>query len=115
MTYWIWSEEAFLASPATKQCETWSRSTLPELEDEPVISDIPSLLLAGQFDFVSPPYVAESIAANLSNSFYYEIPYGGHVTSFQGACPLSLAITFIEDPTVAPDASCLNELTLSFQ
>ena len=36
-------------------CEFWEVTPRPEIDSQPVVSDIPTLILAGQYDHATPP------------------------------------------------------------
>ena len=48
------------------------------METQPVVSDIPTLVVAGEYDPITPAKWAESAASHLANSFYFLFPGGGH-------------------------------------
>jgi pimeloyl-ACP methyl ester carboxylesterase len=88
-------------------CEIWDVEELGPVMDEPVVSDIPTLVLSGYFDPITPPAYAEEAAATLSNSFDFVVPWGGHGAATSGECQDSIILNFLRDPTSAPDATCL--------
>jgi len=89
-------------------CEMWGAEEADPIENELVSSDIPTLVLAGEYDPIAPPAWGELAAKTLDNSFYYEFPGVGHGASVSGeGCPLSVALAFLDDPTAEPDTSCL--------
>jgi len=93
-------------------CEIWGAKEAAPIENQPVASDIPTLLLAGEYDPVTPPSWGEMVAEGLSNSFYFEFPGVAHGASVTGGeCPLSVALAFLDDPTTEPDGSCLAEMS----
>lgn len=113
--------EAFMLSAlfgsgeATQRiCENWGAAPLSEIETEPVVSDIPTLILNGQFDPATPPYFGEQVAENLPNSFNYVFPGQGHAEGPAGGCPLEITLQFLENPTTEPDASCIDAMEVSF-
>lgn len=77
-------------------------------------SDVPTLIIAGQLNSMTPPAWPETAAETLSNSYRYGIPGCGHPPKFSGPCPASLALQFLKDPTRAPDSSCVSEIEVSF-
>ncbi len=91
-------------------CETWLAGTPDPVEDKPVRSDIPTLVLAGEYDPVTPPAWAEAAAKYLPNSFYYEFPGVGHSVSDSGDCAQAMIQEFLNDPESAPDATCLADV-----
>jgi pimeloyl-ACP methyl ester carboxylesterase len=73
---------------------------------QPVESDIPTLVLAGQFDPVTPPAWGELVAQDLPNSYLYEYTGAGHGPSMAVSCTRQMMIAFLKDPTRAPDDAC---------
>ena len=92
----------------TSFCELWDVEALPDFVREPVISDVPTLLLSGAFDPITPPDNAERVAQRLTNSFVYTAPFTGHGTIFDDTCALAVMEEFIQDPRVTPDPACLS-------
>jgi pimeloyl-ACP methyl ester carboxylesterase len=81
------------------------------IENDPVYSDIPTLILAGEYDPITPPSWGRIADETLSNSYYYEFPGVGHGAMVSGkSCPLDIALAFLDDPTLEPDATCLKEM-----
>lgn len=91
-------------------CEIWPSGQAGPLETEPVHSDIPTLLLAGEYDPYTPPSWAERAAATLSNSYVYVFPGIGHGPVVHSKCARNIMLEFIDDPTIEPDAACLAEI-----
>ncbi|MFN8374723.1 MAG: alpha/beta fold hydrolase [Anaerolineae bacterium] len=85
-------------------CSAWG---MPEpVASSPIVSsDIPTLVLAGQFDHITPPAYGEQVAAQLAHSFYVEFPNIGHAVTF-AACPARVMLRFTDDPTAAPLVDC---------
>ncbi len=79
-------------------CELWQAGTPPPLENEPVVSDIPTLVMAGEYDPITPPEWGENAAEYLTNAAFVEFPAVGHAASVSGDCPLAVATAFIDDP-----------------
>ena len=61
-------------------CADWPRATLPPGYREPVVSSVPTLLLSGELDPVTPPVWAEEARRTLSNSLHVVVPGVGHNT-----------------------------------
>jgi pimeloyl-ACP methyl ester carboxylesterase len=61
-------------------CEGWPRGTLPQGYREPVVSDVPTLLLSGELDPVTPPAWAEEAKRTLRHSLHVVVPGVGHNT-----------------------------------
>jgi pimeloyl-ACP methyl ester carboxylesterase len=91
-------------------CELWEVDAADPAENEAVVSEVPTLVLAGQFDPVSPPAWGRMAAETLENSYFYEIPGEGQGIMAANECGRSIGLSFLDDPTRAPDSSCLADL-----
>ena len=88
-------------------CQDWTGVPPNPRENQPVISNIPTLILAGEFDPITPPAWGQMTASHLPNSYYYEFPGNGHWVTRSSRCALSIMLTFLDNPLNPPDASCL--------
>jgi pimeloyl-ACP methyl ester carboxylesterase len=80
-------------------------------ENEAVHSDVPALILAGEYDPITPPEWGGLTAATLGNSFFYEFPGTGHGVMRSNECGLEIGLQFLADPQIEPDVSCLTTLS----
>jgi pimeloyl-ACP methyl ester carboxylesterase len=92
-------------------CELWRRGKIPSDYAEPTRSDIPALILTGQWDPVTPPVYGDTAAKFLPNSLHMIVPHGGH--GFGGLngldCINNLTVNFIErGTTTGLDTTCIN-------
>ena len=90
-------------------CASWGNPAPDSIDNAPVVSDVPTLLLAGEYDPITPPRWARQAASTLGNSFVYELPGIGHST-FGTACAQEIILTFLNDPTQAPERDCVANL-----
>jgi pimeloyl-ACP methyl ester carboxylesterase len=90
-------------------CEAWGLPAAPGLADEPITSDIPTLVLSGAYDPITPPEWSKAVADQLSNSYYYEFPASGHSVDSYNPCAESIKAAFVNDPFVSPDTSCMEQ------
>jgi hypothetical protein len=79
-----------------------------------VDSDIPTLVMSGEFDPVTPPSFGEAVAKHLNHAYAYSFPGVGHGTIDGGDCPVSMMLVFLENPTQAPDDNCITEMGIKF-
>jgi pimeloyl-ACP methyl ester carboxylesterase len=93
-------------------CQEWGMAAVDPREREPLVSAIPTLVLAGQYDPVTPPALGEEVVRTLSRGYLFAVPGGGHVPSMAppGDCPREIIRSFLADPTRRPDGSCLAAL-----
>ena len=79
-------------------------------EYEPVQTDLPALIVAGDMDPVTPPPLAKAIVPGFSNGTYVEFPYTGHGPLRSVECGGDLLNLFYDNPTAEPDLSCVDEV-----
>ncbi len=96
-------------------CQLWRAGQPDPIEDLPVSSDIPTLLMAGEYDPVTPPSWAELAAQTLTQHELIIIPRGGHSLIDAGDCPVGIMQAFLDDPAASIDAQCVAEMTLPFE
>jgi pimeloyl-ACP methyl ester carboxylesterase len=89
------------------QCNVWPAGRASQIENEAVVSDIPTLVLSARYDTATPSWWGDLAAETLSNSYNYHFPLVGHGVIDGGRCPVSIGIAFLNNPTVAPDVSCI--------
>lgn len=91
-------------------CGVWPAGRLDEGFHDPVTSDIPTLLLSGELDPITPPEYGDIVHATLSNSRHLVAPGQGHHVSIQGCLP-TLVAQFIDDEhTDNLNTDCLQRL-----
>ncbi len=88
-------------------CEVWGVPPLPPVENESVSSAIPTLILTGQLDPITPPEWGRLAAQTLTTAYVYEFPGAGHWQMRSGACPLQIGMAFLQNPYQPPDAGCI--------
>ncbi len=91
-------------------CANWPVTEADPAVREPLVSAIPTLALTGEFDPITPPKYGELVVSRLSNGYFFEFPGVGHSVATSNACAQQMAAEFLNDPTVAPDASCIDDL-----
>lgn len=94
--------ESYLA-----RCGVWKVKELGPAVDAPVVSDIPTLVLSGRFDPITPPEFGDVVARSLSRAYVYTFPDTGHSAVGSSACADSLLRAFLDDPLQPPDAGCV--------
>jgi pimeloyl-ACP methyl ester carboxylesterase len=91
-------------------CDLNSLEPADDIENEDISSDIPTLVLAGDYDPITPLSDAQLAAETLSYSYYFEFPGHGHGITDSSDCGRSVIDQFLADPTIEPDGSCIDEL-----
>jgi len=95
-------------------CALWPRGMIPANYNQPTVSDVPVLILTGQWDPVTPPLYGDAVAKHLSHSLHVIVPHGGH--GFGGLtgidCIDKLITNFVEKgTTTALDTSCISSIS----
>ena len=88
-------------------CEIWGVDPLPDSANDPVSSQIPTLLLSGKYDPITPPSYADQTAETLANAYNVVDPTGSHSVAFDDVCTLRILQDFLNDPNQPPDYSCI--------
>jgi pimeloyl-ACP methyl ester carboxylesterase len=91
-------------------CQFWRIQPVPLVQKQAVTSAIPTFILSGQYDPVTPPAYGKLAAGTLSKSYFFMFPGAGHSLQHTSACADSIMFAFQESPTRQPDASCLQSL-----
>jgi pimeloyl-ACP methyl ester carboxylesterase len=91
-------------------CSVWPHGTRPADFHQPLKTSIPTLLLSGQYDPVTPPRYGAQVLKGLSNARHLVLKGQGHNVIGAGCAP-KLVKHFIEnlDPKKL-DATCLDRL-----
>jgi pimeloyl-ACP methyl ester carboxylesterase len=93
-------------------CDIWGIEPAPTLENEPVISDLPVLVLSGEYDPITPPSWGQAAADYLPNSTHFVLPGMGHglIDVVGRPCPTSIAVQFLLDPFSPLDGRCVEQM-----
>lgn len=100
-----------LGDPIFDLCEMWASGEADAVENEPVTSDIPTLVLAGQYDPITPPKWGEQIANHLTNAQFVTFPGLGHGVNADDPCALAISMAFFDAPESAVNSACVADMT----
>ncbi len=92
-------------------CRDWGAGSADPIENRPVESSIPALVLAGAFDPITPPEFGHRVAENLDNAWYVEFPSLGHGVASADPCTRSVTLAFLDDPRTRPETACIAEMS----
>jgi pimeloyl-ACP methyl ester carboxylesterase len=101
--------EHFTERYAFDVCAMWNSPPAGAIENEAVVSDVPTLLFSGRYDPITPPEWAEDTAQTLSVHYFYEFPNMAHGVMRSDPCALQMGLAFLNDPLHAPESSCMEE------
>ena len=88
-------------------CQFWGQKPVPSIQKQPVKSSLPTLVLAGEYDPITPPANGKEVARDLSHSYFFQFPGTGHGVHYTNTCPDGIIAVFLKQPSVKPDASCI--------
>ncbi len=93
-------------------CEIWGVQKVADIENESIKSNIPVLLISGEYDNETPVKWAESMANNLTNSFHLVFKGWKHglTTNWSNQCAMQAANDFFNNPTMKPNPECFVEI-----
>ncbi|HEY0686713.1 MAG TPA: alpha/beta hydrolase [Steroidobacter sp.] len=91
-------------------CALWPRGVPDPARVSPLRSSIPTLLLSGEFDPVTPPKYAAEVARTLSNSAHVIVPKGSHANE-AGGCLARISAEAVNEGDVRElDSSCVRDI-----
>lgn len=95
-------------------CESWAVPAANARENDYVYSDLPVLLLSGQYDPITPPDWGDVASTTLDNGYHVTFPSLGHGVIDIHTCPTQVALAFFFNPMRPPDTSCTALMTTNF-
>jgi pimeloyl-ACP methyl ester carboxylesterase len=75
-------------------------------ERDPVVSDIPTLILSGAYDPITPPRWGTSVAGNLARATQVVVPGVGHGVLGSSTCVDRIANGFLDNPPATVNPAC---------
>jgi len=92
------------------ECSVWPHGTMPKNFHAPFVSSIPTLILSGERDPVTPPRYAQEVLKGLSDGRVLEAKGMGHSVMARGCLP-DLVNHFVTDLDPKElDAKCLDRI-----
>lgn len=91
-------------------CGEWPVTPLPNSFADTVRSDIPTLVVAGEYDPITPPDWSRNTAQDLGQAIFALVPRAGHAPMFDNECTAGLATRFLADLTDV-DRGCIDRMT----
>jgi pimeloyl-ACP methyl ester carboxylesterase len=91
-------------------CKIWPHKRAPAGFKAPVVSSVPTLILSGEIDPVTPPSNGEVVSKTLSRSLHVVVPGHGHGVVGRGCVPKEVA-EFVKTARVKDfDTSCVGKI-----
>lgn len=93
-------------------CNIWGVKKVSDIENKPITSNIPVLLINGEYDENTPTKWATSMHQNLKNSFQLDFKGWKHTptTNWSNQCAMQAANDYFNNPMVKPNPKCFKEI-----
>lgn len=93
-------------------CKIWGVKKVAKIENVAVTSDIPVLLISGEYDELTPVKWAASMTDNLTNSYLLIFKGWKHgpTTNWSNPCAMQAANDFFNNPTDKPKPWCFEHI-----
>ena len=88
-------------------CQSWNVKKAAPSEASPVASSIPTIILEGEYDPITPPSNGDLAEKTLSHSYAFLFPGTGHGAFLFDDCPTKIVLAFESDPSQKPDSTCI--------
>ena len=100
---------AFISGYPRELCDLWRPDTAnPEIH-APVQSQVPVLILCGEYDPVCPPLFGEITARTLPNATLLVVPAASHAAVHTNTCTQNLMRDFFQQPGAKIPATCVKD------
>ena len=103
----FFAQAVFQSAAALRFCRDLGLGEADPVENLPVRSDIPALVMAGSFDPITPPEWGRLAAQNLSDVRLAEFPDLAHGAALSHECARSITLGFLDGPQADTDMSCI--------
>lgn len=91
-------------------CKSWQKGDVSPQFREPVVSDVPVLILSGEADPITPPRHAEEVANTLSNDLHLIFANMGH-GNMTSVCGSDIFTAFVESGTLSGlETDCVDKV-----
>ncbi|KQN25443.1 hypothetical protein ASE86_04175 [Sphingomonas sp. Leaf33] len=89
-----------------EMCAAWRVSSAGSTANDPVRGDVPVLILAGEFDPVTPPAWGRRLLTTLPNARFVQFPGQSHGAMFN-RCGGQMTLAFLHDPRAPLNGDCV--------
>src|SRR6185295_20135387 len=96
------------------ECPIWNVGKANPAVNARIVSDVPVLILEGNFDAATAPEWVGVITPDLKNAQVVPFPFTGHSVLGKSTCAPSIMATFLDNPTKPVDRTCAAQTTVTF-
>jgi pimeloyl-ACP methyl ester carboxylesterase len=94
-------------------CQQWPGNGFNQPRLPALHSALPTLVLSGDFDPITPQPAAREVARNLTNGYFVALPTGAHGSGLSEPCAFGIMTTFLDD-AVKPNTACTAAQRIQF-
>ena len=94
----------------TEMCSLWPQGPIDSDFKAPLESDIPTLVLSGEFDPITPPEYAERVLKTLTNAVHVVAPGQGHGVVGRGCVPQLLGDFVASGSAETLETNCVDRM-----
>jgi pimeloyl-ACP methyl ester carboxylesterase len=87
-------------------CDSWRNGPLDQSLKAPIASDIPTLVLSGELDPITPTEFAETAVSRLKNGQLVHVVGAGHSLLTTSRCAIDAAGAFLRKPKAEQKSEC---------
>ena len=97
-----------------QECPAWNVPAADPSMSDPVVSEVPVLIIEGDFDAATAPEWVDLVTPGLPNSQVVKFPLTGHAVLGKSPCSIQVFTSFLDAPKQPVDGSCARSITLPF-
>lgn len=98
-----------VADDVRDHCDLWLPQPTRQSDTRPVVSDVPTLVVHGEFEVADVKRTQQLMTAGLKRAYAYTFSGLGHAGQTVG-CYGAVIERFLQNPTRAPDSSCIGAM-----
>lgn len=98
-----------MARDQAELCEELGMPPRDRIQYQPIVSTLPTLVINGAWDPITPPPMARHILPGLFNARYLEFPHAGHGPTRSVECSGDLMNDFFDEPEAEVDWDCVED------
>ena len=97
-----------------QECPIWNVPNADPSMMTPAKSDLPVLVMEGNFDAATAPEWVDRVTPTLPNAQVVRFPFTGHSVLDKSTCALTVFKSYLDNPATLVDHTCADQITLPF-
>ena len=96
-------------------CGIWDVAPAGAETGNPIARDVPTLVLTGEFDPLSPPAWGAAVAARMPRGQVVQVDGAGHRVHDVDNCTIAIVAEFLRRPTRPMNDACATDRVVDFE